>query len=72
MTGKWHLSNTRKDDAGIIDNWPAQRGFDRFFGIVGGAGNYFKLPVYSNNEKYKPPKDFFFTEAVSDSSVVVL
>ena len=72
MTGKWHLSSTRKDDAGIIDNWPAQRGFDRFFGIVGGAGNYFKLPVYSNNEKYKPPKDFIFTKAVSDSSVAFI
>jgi len=72
MTGKWHLSNTRKDNAGINDNWPVQRGFDRFFGIVGGAGNYFRLPVYSNNRRYRSPEDFFFTHAVSDSSVTFI
>ncbi|MCX6326601.1 MAG: arylsulfatase [Bacteroidia bacterium] len=72
MTGKWHLSSTRKDDAGISDNWPAQRGFDRFFGIVGGAGNYFNLNVYSNNKKYKSPENFYFTHAISDSSVMFI
>jgi len=30
MTGKWHLSNTRKNDAGFNDNWPTQRGFSVF------------------------------------------
>lgn len=69
MTGKWHVSNTRKDNGGVNDNWPVQRGFDHFFGIVGGAGNYFKLPVFSDNTKYKSPDDFYFTHAVSDSSV---
>ncbi len=72
MTGKWHVSNTRKDDGGVNDNWPVQRGFDRFFGIVGGAGNYFKLPVYSDNQKYAAPENFYFTHAVSDSSVIFL
>jgi arylsulfatase len=72
MTGKWHLSSTRKDQAGINDNWPAQRGFDHFFGIVGGAGNYFHLPVFSNNQKYPSPKDFYLTNAISDSSVTFI
>jgi arylsulfatase len=72
MTGKWHVSNTRKDNAGVNDNWPVQRGFDRFFGIVGGAGNYFKLPVFSNNEKYQSPDNFYFTHAISDSSVLFI
>lgn len=72
MTGKWHVSSTRKDQAGINDNWPLQRGFDRFFGIVGGAGNYFKLPVFSGNRKYKSPENFYFTDAISDSSVMFI
>jgi len=72
MTGKWHVSSTRKDDAGIKDNWPVQRGFDRFFGLVGGAGNYFKLNVFSNNKKYKSPNDFYLTNAISDSSVMFI
>ncbi len=72
MTGKWHVSNTRKDDGGITDNWPVQRGFDHFFGTVAGAGNYFTLPVYSDNKKYLPPEDFYFTHAISDSSVMFI
>lgn len=68
MTGKWHLSNTRKDDGGVNDNWPIQRGFNRYFGTVAGAGNYFTLPVYSGNKKYKVD-EMYFTNAISDSSV---
>ncbi len=72
MVGKWHVSNTRKDNGNVKDNWPIQRGFDRFFGIVGGAGNYFKLPVFSNNEKYPSPDNFYFTHAISDSSTMFI
>lgn len=72
MTGKWHLSSTRKDQAGINDNWPVQRGFDHFFGIVAGAGNYFRLPVFSNNKKYPSPKNFYLTNAISDSSAMFI
>ena len=75
MTGKWHLSRGRNIRAGIKDNWPSQRGFDRYFGIVGGASNYFTPAVYSDNEKYKAPgagEDFYFTHAVSDSTVMFM
>jgi arylsulfatase A-like enzyme len=34
ISGKWHVGN---DSA----SWPLQRGFDRFYGIVGGGANYF-------------------------------
>ncbi|MFV0265809.1 MAG: arylsulfatase, partial [Draconibacterium sp.] len=72
MTGKWHLSNTRKDKGMVKDNWPVQRGFERYFGLVGGAGNYFKLPVYSNNTKYPSPENFYLTNAISDSSAMFI
>lgn len=72
MTGKWHLSNTRKDNGGVQDNWPVQRGFEHYFGLVGGAGNYFNLPVYSNNKKYQSPKNFYLTNAISDSSAMFI
>jgi arylsulfatase A-like enzyme len=40
MSGKWHLTPY------IIDNpdkgnWPRQRGFDRFFGMISGAGSFY-------------------------------
>ncbi len=72
MTGKWHVSNSRKDHGNVIDNWPTQRGFDRYFGIVQGAGHYFKLPVYSGNKKYPSPDNFFLTHAISDSSALFI
>ncbi|MBU3125938.1 arylsulfatase [Sinomicrobium weinanense] len=75
MSGKWHLSRVRNIKAGIKDNWPSQRGFDRFFGIVDGASNYFTPNVFSDNKKYKAPgagEDFYFTHAVSDSTVMFM
>lgn len=38
LSGKWHLSNSiTEPDA----SWPTRRGFDEFYGIIGGAANYF-------------------------------
>jgi len=39
MTGKWHLGYHRRQC------WPLQRGFDRFYGGIAGAFNYFKPGV---------------------------
>lgn len=73
MTGKWHLSRVRNIKAGIKDNWPVQRGFDEFFGIVDGGANYFTPTVYSDNKKYKAPdEDFYLTHAISDSTLVFM
>lgn len=69
MTGKWHLTNERKIDGMVTDNWPVQRGFDKYFGIIPGGANYFTPVVYSNNSRYKAPEDFYLTSAISDTSV---
>jgi len=71
MCGKWHLNLDHKNQGGISDNWPLQRGFDRFFGIVGGASNYFNMEYYYGNEKGSTHDDenFYFTHALSDSAV---
>ena len=31
ISGKWHVSREKS-------SWPRQRGFDRFYGMIGGAG----------------------------------
>ena len=69
MTGKWHLTNERKIDGMVTDTWPKQRGFDRYFGIIPGGANYFTPVLYSDNKKYPAPKDFYLTNAISDTSV---
>lgn len=72
MTGKWHLTNDRKTQGGVQDNWPMQRGFDQYFGIVPGGSNYFTPTIYSGNERYPAPDDFYLTNAISDTSVAYL
>jgi arylsulfatase A-like enzyme len=36
MCGKWHVGQTRP-------HWPTDRGFERYYGLISGASNYFKL-----------------------------
>ncbi|WP_157558180.1 arylsulfatase [Niabella aurantiaca] len=69
MTGKWHVTNERKIDGAVTDNWPRQRGFDRYFGIIPGGANYFTPMIYSDNRRYKAPDNFYLTNAISDTSV---
>ena len=71
MCGKWHLNSDRKNQGGVSDNWPPQRGFDRFYGIVGGASNYFNVSYHYGNESGQSPDDgnFYLTHALSDSAV---
>lgn len=55
---------------GSKDNWPVQRGFDRFFGILNGSGSYFDPgTLISNNTFVAPGKNFYYTNAISDSTV---
>ncbi|MGE7776128.1 arylsulfatase [Chitinophaga sp. NPDC101104] len=41
MAGKWHVGNDSL-------SWPNQRGFDRFFGFIGGASNYYDIGNYTD------------------------
>ena len=38
MAGKWHVTKHISPD-GPKNNWPIQRGFDRFYGTIHGAGS---------------------------------
>src|SRR5262245_47298669 len=75
--GKWHvtpgqsaekLANTR--------NWPLQRGFDRFYGTIHGAGSFWdpsslardnRLITAFNDPEYQP-RQFYYTDALSDQA----
>lgn len=73
MTGKWHLVYDRDMGAdGPKDNWPIQRGFDRYFGILAGGGGYFSPVITYNNTQPKVPDDFYLTSAINDSTVAFL
>lgn len=75
MSGKWHVTQkTRPEGKTDKHNWPRQRGFDRFYGTIHGAGSFFDpntlvrdntfISPYSDAE-YKPEK-YYYTDAIND------
>jgi arylsulfatase A-like enzyme len=68
MSGKWHV--TRHLD-GPIHNWPRQRGFDDFYGIITGAASYYyPRTLTRNNERIKAEgSDYFLTDAITDEAI---
>ncbi len=64
MTGKWHLGYHSQDD------WPLARGFDRYFGGISGAFNYFKPSgnrgLLDGNSRTEPADDFYATDTFTD------
>jgi arylsulfatase len=78
MAGKWHVTK-RINPSGEAEkhNWPLQRGFDRFYGTIHGAGSFFDpnsltrdntlISPYADSE-YRP-QQFYYTDAISDHAV---
>ena len=68
MSGKWHVS--RFID-GPAHNWPRQRGFDDYYGILTGAASYYQPRTLTRgNERITPEGDgYYFTDAISDEAV---
>jgi len=65
MTGKWHVG---QDSI----NWPLERGFDRYYGLIDGANSYFanrpyrknqKLSIVLDRENVEVPANYYSTDA---------
>lgn len=70
LSGKWHLTR-HAGETEEKHNWPCQRGFDRFHGIIQGATDYFYPPfLVEDNELLPRPEDpdYYFTDDVSDTA----
>ncbi len=81
MTGKWHVARNLKDIDSLKYNWPLQRGFDKFYGTIIGAGslwdpwtltrgNEFISPLA--DPEYKPQEKWYYTDAISDNAVMYI
>jgi len=69
MAGKWHVTPHIKPE-GPKYNWPRQRGFDRFFGTIFGAGSFYDPNSLTRDNTMIPPaEDFYYTDAISDNAV---
>jgi arylsulfatase len=54
--GKWHLAPMEEcSAAGPHDNWPLQKGFDRFYGFLQGETDQFHPELTSDNGHVDPP-----------------
>lgn len=68
MTGKWHVGDEP-------DNWPTQRGFEKFYGIPAGGGLYFypskflDRPVYLNEKQVIPESGWYSTDGFTDYAI---
>ena len=69
MAGKWHVTRHTRPE-GPKFNWPLQRGFDRFFGTIHGAGSFYDPNSLTLDNKQIPPwEGFYYTNAISDYAV---
>ncbi|MEY3460325.1 MAG: Arylsulfatase, partial [Planctomycetota bacterium] len=74
--GKWHVTRHAGAD-GPKHNWPLQRGFERFYGTIHGAGSFYDpsslvrdntmISAYADAE-YKP-ETYYYTDAIADHAV---
>ncbi len=78
MTGKWHVTKAvRPQTDADKQNWPLQRGFDRFYGTIHGAGSYFdpntltrdNTPISPYADPEYAPSEYYYTDAISDHAV---
>ncbi|MED6313859.1 MAG: arylsulfatase, partial [Verrucomicrobiota bacterium] len=74
MAGKWHVTPNIQPD-GPKYNWPRQRGFDRFYGTIHGAGSFFDPNSLTRentqvspltDEAYQPNGTYYYTDAIND------
>ena len=79
MSGKWHVTRhvghwSGNDELTSTHNWPMQRGFDRFYGTIHGAGSFYDpISLTNDNEPVElvPPDDpeapvYYYTDAISE------
>ncbi|WP_316808256.1 arylsulfatase [Pedobacter agri] len=70
MSGKWHVGDDQ-------DQWPNQRGFDKFFGFIGGASNYYEIgnqdkptvPLIKNNKPVYIEPGKYLTDEITNNAL---
>jgi arylsulfatase len=76
MSGKWHVGEEHPQ-------WPMDRGFDDYYGLISGAAHYFdirrtkwpdiKRHFAKGNKEYMPPtENWYMTDAITDNAVRML
>ena len=80
ISGKWHVTKQLEDVDSLKYNWPRQRGFDKFYGTIIGAGSFWDPYTLTRNNTYITPENdpvykpdhYYYTDAISDNAVKYL
>ena len=66
MSGKWHVTPVSESK----HNWPRQRGFDRFYGTIHGAGSFYDpVTLTRDNDPIEPEgANFYYTTAIGENA----
>ena len=72
--GKWHLTpETESNMAGPKNTWPTGRGFERFYGFLGGETNQWYPELTFDNhfvdQPYKPEQGYHLSKDLVDKSI---
>jgi arylsulfatase len=72
--GKWHLTPSEQTSAaGPFDRWPSGRGFERYYGFLGGdTDQYYPDLVYDNHQVESgktPDEGYHLTEDLTDRAI---
>ena len=70
--GKWHLAPAwETSQVGPFDRWPTGRGFDSFYGFLGGETHQYEPTLYSGTTPVHRPAgdDYHLTEDLVDRSI---
>jgi arylsulfatase A-like enzyme len=72
--GKWHLTAMDQSSAaGPYDRWPLGRGFERFYGFMGGETNQYYPALYYDNHTVAaaktPEQGYHLTEDLVDKAI---
>ena len=73
MVGKWHLiPSSQETGAGPYDRWPLGRGFERFYGFLGGDTSQWNPDLVYDNHQVEPPatpeEGYHLTEDLADKA----
>ncbi|HEY1381187.1 MAG TPA: arylsulfatase [Gemmataceae bacterium] len=74
--GKWHVTRFTSPD-GPKHNWPLQRGFERFYGTITGAGSYYdpqtlvrdNTTISAHGDPDYQPERYYYTHAIGEHAV---
>ena len=72
--GKWHLTPATEMSAGSPrDKWPLGRGFDRYYGFMGGETDQYHPELVHDNHPTEPPRTpeegYHLTEDLADHAI---